>query len=191
MNQKVRRIILGISGASGAILGIECLKQLRQVDNCETHLIISSAAHKTIQIETKVKKSEIEKLADYSYNPDDIGATIASGSFLTSAMIVAPCSIKTLSDIVNSHASTLMSRAADVALKEGRPLLLMVRETPLHLGHLKLMKDAVKLGAIIFPPIPNFYSGSKSIEAMVEQIIGRALFRLGIPTNVLNPWDGG
>ena len=184
-----KRVVVGISGASGSVLGIECLKQLRSVGT-ETHLVISHAAHKTIQHETTYDIHEIEILAHTTYNPEDIGATIASGSFSTTAMIIAPCSIRTLSEIANCHASSLMTRAADVTLKEGRPLLLMVRETPFHPGHIRLMELAATSGAIIFPPIPSFYSGAATIDEMVKHIVGRALFRLGIHSDSFEPWSG-
>ncbi len=150
-----QRLIVGISGASGVIYGIRLLEILRRVEDIETHLVLTAAAKVTIIQETDWKISDVEALADVVHKPDNVGASIASGSFKTMGMIVAPCSIKSLSAIATSNASDLLSRAADVQLKEGRPLILAVRETPLHLGHLRLMVQAAEIGAIIMPPDPR------------------------------------
>jgi len=185
-----RRLIVGISGASGAILAIRLLEVLAQDNTVETHLVISPAARITLRNETDRPLREIEALADVVYKPHDIGAAIASGSFPTHGMVVIPCSIKTLSAIAHSYAADLLTRAADVTLKEGRPLLLVVRETPLHLGHLRLMVQAAELGAVIFPPVPAFYARPPSVEALVDQTVGRILARLGIENHLFTPWKG-
>jgi 4-hydroxy-3-polyprenylbenzoate decarboxylase len=183
------RLVIGISGASGVILGIRLLEMLRQVD-VETHLIVSPAANATIAQETDWKISDVLALADISYNHADIGAAIASGSFDTQGMVVIPCSIKTLSAIANAYADNLLTRAADVTLKEGRPLLLVVRETPLHAVHLQLMSQSVAAGAIIFPPVPAFYTRPQSIDDIVNNTVGRVLARLGIENSGYQEWRG-
>ena len=158
------RIILAITGASGVIYGIRALQVLRTLPDIETHLIVSSAAKQTMAAETRWAVSEVEALAHRVYDGRDIGAALASGSFATRGMIVIPCSIKTLSAVANSYSADLIARAADVTLKEGRPLALVVRETPLHLGHLRLMTRAAEIGAIIFPPVPAFYRQPHTID---------------------------
>lgn len=183
------RVIVGISGASGVIYGIRALELLRG-GPIETHLILSQAAKATIAQETDWKVSEVEAMAAVRHDHRDVGASIASGSFATLGMLVAPCSIKTLSAVANSYSTDLMSRAADVCLKEGRPLLLMVRETPLHAGHLRLMLAAAEAGAVIFPPVPAFYSRPASLDDMVTATVGRALARLGIENQAYQQWRG-
>ena len=183
------RVILALTGASGAILGIRALQRLRAL-RVETHLVLSAAAHVTIAQETDWEVSDVQALADVSHDPRDIGATIASGSFQTHGMIVIPCSIKTLSGIANSYADDLIVRAADVTLKEGRPLVLVVRETPLHRGHLRLMDLAARAGALIFPPVPAFYQRPATLDEMVDQTVARALQRLGLPDPGVTPWKG-
>ena len=184
-----KRLVIGISGASGAILGIRMLEALRLME-VETHLVLSPAARVTISQETNWKVSDVLRLANVSYNHGDIGAAIASGSFSTAGMVIIPCSIKTLSAVANSYADDLLSRAADVTLKEGRPLVLVVRETPLHRGHLRLMSLAAEAGAVIFPPVPAFYAHPKSVEELVDQTVGRILARLGFPNNRYQAWQG-
>lgn len=184
------RLIVGISGASGAIFGIRLLETLAQSDEYETHLIISPSARVTIAQETAYSVSQVEALADVVHNPADIGASIASGSFRVRGMIVAPCSIKMLSGVANSYDADLLTRAADVQLKEGRPLLLMLRETPLHVGHLRLMVQAAEAGAIIMPPVPAFYSKPETVEDIVNNIVGRALARMGIENELYYEWLG-
>lgn len=183
------RLVVGITGASGVILGIRLLEVLRPLE-VETHLVLSLAARATIPQETDWKVSDVLALADVSYNPADIGAAIASGSFAALGMVVIPCSIKSLSAIANSYAEDLLVRAADVALKEGRPLILVVRETPLHRGHLRLMGLAVESGAIIFPPVPAFYARPLSVDEIVNNIVGRVLARLGIENDRYMHWEG-
>jgi 4-hydroxy-3-polyprenylbenzoate decarboxylase len=184
-----KRIIVGITGASGAILGIRLLEVLQHMA-IETHLIISPAARATITQETDWKVSDVLSLAGSSYNFQDIGASIASGSYATMGMVVIPCSVKTLSAIANSYSDDLVARAADVNLKEGRPLVLVFRETPLHRGHIRLMDLAAKAGAVIFPPVPMFYTRPQTIDDVVNQIVGRVLARMGIENEVYSPWKG-
>jgi 4-hydroxy-3-polyprenylbenzoate decarboxylase len=184
------RLIVGISGASGAILGIRLLEALRQDDSIETHLILTDAAKITIAQETGWKISAVEALAGEVHKAGNIGASIASGSFQTMGMVVAPCSIKSLSAIAHSHADELLTRAADVQLKEGRPLVLVVRESPLHLGHLRLMVQAAEIGAVIVPPMPAFYSHPQSVDDMINGIVGRILLRLGIANDLYFEWLG-
>jgi len=190
VNPAPRRVILVITGASGAILGIRALELLKEA-GIETHLIISSAARQTIKSETDWDISKVEALAAVNYAPQDIGARLASGSFVTEGMLVVPCSIKTLSGIANSYADNLVVRAADVCLKEGRKLILVVRETPLHPGHLRLMQLAAEAGAVIFPPIPAFYAGPKTVDDLVTNLAGRILLRMGIENEHYRRWDGG
>ena len=184
-----KRLVVGITGASGVILGIRLLEILHPME-IETHLVISPAGRTTIAQETDWKVSDVLALADVVHNYNDIGATIASGSFPTLGMVVIPCSIKTLSAIANAYASDLISRAADVALKEGRPLLLVVRETPLHSGHLRLMSLAAEAGAILFPPVPAFYTRPQSVDDIVDNTAGRVLARLGIENATYRQWKG-
>jgi 4-hydroxy-3-polyprenylbenzoate decarboxylase len=182
-------VVVALTGASGAIYGIRALEMLRQA-GVETHLVLSPAARVTIAQETDHKVSEVAELASVHHDPHDIGASIASGSFATRGMIVIPCSIKTLSAIAHSYADNLIGRAADVTLKEGRPLVLVVRETPLHLGHLRLMAAATEAGAVIFPPVPAFYGRPGSLDELVTQTVGRALLRLGIENEGYARWEG-
>jgi 4-hydroxy-3-polyprenylbenzoate decarboxylase len=181
---------VGISGASGAVFGIRTLELLRQIADIETHLVMTPAAKVTLAQETDVTPSDVEKLADEVHGIRDIGASIASGSFATEGMIVAPCSIKTLSAVANSYSSDLLARAADVTLKERRPLVLMVRETPLHLGHLRLCTLAAEVGAVIYPPVPAFYGRPESIDDLVNHSVVRALEHLGIDAAPINRWGG-
>ncbi len=189
MSHTRKRIILAITGASGSILGIRALELLRQA-RVETHLVISRAARQTIPVETGWNIAEVEALADFCYEPQNIGAPIASGSFVTEGMLVAPCSIKTLSGVANSYSSDLVVRAADVCLKEGRRLVLAVRETPLHAGHLRLMQQAAASGAVIFPPVPVFYAGHQTLDEAVTSLAGRMLLRLGIENEAYGRWEG-
>jgi len=181
------RLIIGISGASGAILAIRLLEILRPMPY-ETHLVISPAAHPTIIQETDWKVSDVLSLADVTYSYQDIGARIASGSFSTLGMVVVPCSVKTLSAIANGYTDNLLARAADVTLKEGRPLVLVFRETPLHRGHLRLMTLAAEAGAIIFPPLPAFYARPQTVDDLVTNLAGRILARLGVENTAYLKW---
>ncbi len=184
------RIIVGITGASGAIYGIRALCALRDLPTVETHLVISSAAKQTIAAETEWGVEQVAALAHATYADDDVGAALASGSFAARGMLVMPCSIKTLSAIANSYAVGLIARAADVTLKEGRPLILVVRETPLHLGHLRLMTRAAEIGAVIFPPVPAFYPRPRTLEEMIDQTVARVLARLGLANDLVARWQG-
>lgn len=186
----MKRIIIGISGASGAIYGIRALEVLKDVTDVETHLILSPSAKRTVVEETSWSVAQVEALASVVHQHRDIGASISSGSFRTAGMIVAPCSIKSLSGIVHSYNDNLLVRAADVCLKERRALVLLVRETPLHLGHLELLAQASHYGAVILPPVPAFYNRPKSIEEIVDHTVGRALDRFDIPHLLVKRWEG-
>lgn len=179
-----------MSGASGQIYGIRLLEVLREAPDVETHLIMSQAARMTIVQETDWDPREVEALADVVYRPADVGAALASGSFVTTGMIVAPCSIKTLSAIAHSFANDLASRAADVQLKEGRPVLLMIRETPLHLGHIELMAQAARIGCVIFPPAPAFYARPTTVDDIINGTVGRMLARIGFDNDLYYRWLG-
>ena len=183
------RLIVGITGASGAILGIRLLEALKSTP-LETHLVLSESAPLTIKQETDYRVEDVILLADVSYDFHDIGSAIASGSFATQGMVIIPCSIKTLSAVANSYTNDLISRAADVTLKEGRPLLLVVRETPYHPGHLRLMSEAAAAGAVIFPPVPAFYIRPNSMDDIINNTVGRILARLGIKTDLYQEWLG-
>lgn len=184
------RLVIGVTGASGAILAVRLLEALAASDAVETHLVISAAARLTIRAETDYSVEQVEALAGHAYRPEDIGAAIASGSFATSGMVVIPCSIKTLSAIAHSYTADLLARAADVTLKEGRPLLLVVREAPLHLGHLRLMARVAELGAVVFPPVPAFYARPATVDDVVNNIVGRVLMRAGIRNDLHATWQG-
>lgn len=183
-----RRLIVGISGASGVIFGIRLLEVLRGNPEIETHLVLSPAARITIAQETDYTVRQVMELADVVHAYHDVGAAIASGSFRTMGMVIIPCSIKTLGAIVSGYTADLMSRAADVTLKEGRPLVLVVRETPLHIGHLDLMRRAARMGAIIMPPVPAFYGRPRTLQDLIDQMVGRVLLRLGIENDLYARW---
>jgi flavin prenyltransferase len=184
----MRRLIVGISGASGVIYGIRTLQVLREIPDIETHLVLTPSAKRTISEETDWAAEAVEALADVVHNHRDIGAAIASGSFQTMGMLVAPCSIKSLSGIVNSYSDNLLIRAADVCLKEQRRLVLMVRETPFHLGHLELMANAARYGALIVPPVPAFYNKPQSIDDIIDHSVGKALDLFGIGHRLYKRW---
>ncbi|WP_105601998.1 UbiX family flavin prenyltransferase [Cronobacter sakazakii] len=188
----MKKIIVGISGASGAIYGIRLLQTLQAVAEVETHLIMSQAARQTLSLETDMSVRDVQALADVNHDARDIAASVSSGSFKTDGMIILPCSIKTLSGIVNSYTDGLLTRAADVVLKERRRLVLCVRETPLHLGHLRLMTQAAELGAIIMPPMPAFYHRPQTLDDVINQTVNRALDQLDItlPADLFNRWPG-
>lgn len=190
MSQARGRVILAITGASGAILGIRVLELLRAAGK-ETHLVISAAARQTIPLETNWNIAAVEALAEACYEPGQIGARIASGSFVTEGMLVVPCSIKTLSGIANSYSSNLIIRAADVCLKEGRKLILAVRETPLHSGQIQLLLQAASAGAVIFPTVPSFYSRQQTLDELITDLAGRILLRMGIENDAYSRWEGG
>ncbi|HEV7775942.1 MAG TPA: UbiX family flavin prenyltransferase [Luteibacter sp.] len=183
------RIVVGISGASGVIYGVRALALLREL-SVETHLVMSRAAKLTLSQETDLKVADVEAMADVVHRNDNIGATIASGSFRTLGMLVAPCSVRSLSEIATGVTSSLLSRAADVALKERRRVVLMVREAPLHAGHLRSMLAVTEMGAVVTPPVPAFYLRPTSIEAMVDQTVGRALDLFGLEAEGIQRWQG-
>lgn len=182
-------LVIAITGATGVIYGVEMLRTLKELGQ-ETHLIVSEAACKNLAIETEYTLDQVKALADVVYENSDIGASVASGSFRTRGMIVAPCTVKTLSAIANSFTYNLVVRAADVTLKERRPLVLMVRETPLHKGHLELMSRAADYGAIILPPMPAFYHQPESIMDLIHQSVGKALDQVGVEHNLFRRWNG-
>ncbi len=186
-----KRIVVGITGASGVIYGIRLLEVLAEDPLIKTNLVISPSGYKTISLETSYSAEQVCSLADVVHDFHDIGAPIASGSFPVDGMIVAPCSIKTLSGISISYADNLLSRAADVQLKEGRPLILVVRETPLHSGHLKRMLEVSEMGAIIMPPMPNWYAKPKTLDELVELTVKHILRRFGLSVPGVFEWDGG
>ncbi len=183
------RIIVGVSGASGSIYGLRLLEKLRR-PGVETHLILSRAGLRTAALETGKRAEDFQCLADYSYPFEDIGARLASGSFLTDGMVIAPCSIQSLSAIAAGLSDNLLVRAADVCLKERRKLILMVRETPFHLGHLRTMTALTEMGAIIAPPIPGFYHNPQTILDLVDHSVDRVLDLLGLPDREARRWDG-
>jgi 4-hydroxy-3-polyprenylbenzoate decarboxylase len=185
-----KRLVVAISGASGAIYGIRLLQVLRDDPQVETHLVLSPSARLIVPQETDWPLEDVLALADVVHDPADVGAPVASGSFAVAGMAVVPCSIKTLSAVANSYANDTISRAADVQLKEGRPLLLMVRETPLHLGHLRLMVRAAEMGAIIMPPVPTWYDRPETIDDIVSGTVGRVLLRMGLDNELYHRWSG-
>ncbi|MEP8703718.1 UbiX family flavin prenyltransferase [Enterobacter roggenkampii] len=188
----MKRLIVGLSGASGAIYGVRLLQVLRNVADVETHLVMSQAARQTLSLETELSLRDVQALADVVHDARDIAASISSGSFKTAGMAILPCSIKTLSGIVNSYTDTLVTRAADVVLKERRPLVLCVRETPLHLGHLRLMTQAAELGAVIMPPVPAFYHRPQTLDDIINQTVNRVLdqFDIDLPDDLFTRWQG-
>lgn len=181
------RIIVGVTGASGAVYAKRCLEALRDA-GVETHLVVSRSAEITLSYELGLKAADLEALASVRYAAGDIGAPISSGSFKTLGMIIAPCSVKTMSEIATGVTSNLISRAADVVLKERRRLVLMVRETPFHLGHLRTMTALAEMGAIIAPPLPSFYIEPKSVAELVDHSVGRALDLFGVDSGLVRRW---
>ncbi len=184
-----KRLIVGITGATGAIYGVEILKSLQGMEDWETHLVLSEAGALNLWHELKMRRKELEKLADAAYHPHDIAAALASGSFLTEGMVIAPCSMKTLAAVAHAHADDLVSRAADVVLKERR-LVLLPRETPLNLAHLRNMTAVSEMGGIIFPPVPAFYAMPKSIDELVAHTVARVLDLFGVHSPKLERWQG-
>lgn len=191
MNQPAkRRIIVAITGATGAVYGVRLLEALRESGQVETHLVVSRAGALNIQAELDVGRREVEALADVVHSDRDIGAALASGSFRTHGMVVAPCSMKTLAALATGVTDTLVARAADVTLKERRRIVLLVRESPLHLVHLRNMVTVTEMGAIVMPPVPAFYAKLESIEALVDQTVGRVLDLFDIDAPALRRWSG-
>lgn len=186
----MKRIVIAITGASGAIYGVRALQLLNDMADVESHVVLTPSAHRTIEHETPYKLDEVRALADHLYSPRDIGAAIASGSFVTAGMLVAPCSVKTLSGIAHCYDDNLVVRAADVCLKERRRVVLMLRETPLHAGHIDLMAQATRNGAIIMPPVPAFYALPGTLDDVVNQTVARALELLDIAVPDIKRWDG-
>ncbi len=185
-----RRIVVGISGATGPQYGIRLLQVLGEL-GVETHLVLSRASHRNIALESDWTAEEVERLASRCYDVDDVGAAIASGSFLTDGMVVAPCSVKTASAVANSYNENLLIRAADVTLKERRDLILLFRETPLHKGHLDLLRRCADLGAVILPPMVAFYHRPRTVEEIVDQTVGKVLDALRIEHDLFRRWKGG
>jgi len=185
-----RRLIVGITGATGAVYGVEILKALRELSDWESHLVLSDAGALNVWHELKMKRKEVEKLADVAYHPKDIAATISSGSYLTDGMVIAPCSMKTLAAVAHAHADDLVSRAADVVLKERRRLVLVPRETPLNLAHLRNMVAVTEMGAIVFPPVPAFYAAPKTLDELVAHTVARVLDLFGVHSAKLARWQG-
>ncbi len=182
-------LVVGITGATGAIYGIEILRALKRLGQ-PAHLVISEMGARTLAIETDIPQAEVRALADEVHSNKDLAVAVASGSFRTRGMIIAPCSVKTLSGIANCFSLNLILRAADVTLKERRPLVLVFRETPLHLGHLRLMTAAAEMGAVILPPMASFYNHPQSVADIVNQTVGRALDQLGIAHDLIARWSG-
>jgi 4-hydroxy-3-polyprenylbenzoate decarboxylase len=183
-------LIIGITGATGVIYGVRLLEVLSAMDDIETHLIISEAGGMNIRHETDRKIEDVKRLASFSYDIKDIGAPLASGSFLRDGMIIAPCTIKTMSALANSYTENLLLRAGDVTLKERKKLVLLVREAPLHLGHIRNMERLCEMGAIIMPPMPAFYYKPKTIQDIIDHTIGKTLDILGIKHDLLQRWSG-
>jgi 4-hydroxy-3-polyprenylbenzoate decarboxylase len=189
MSSQPRRLIVGITGASGAIYGVRLLQLLRPT-KIETHLVMSRSAKITMTQEMDLGVTDVSALADVVHQVDNVGASISSGSFKTMGMVIAPCSMRSLAEIASGVTSSLLTRAADVVLKERRRLVLVVREAPLHLGHLRSMTAATEMGAIVYPPVPAFYARPQSIEQMVDHTLGRVLDLFDIESNAVNRWGG-
>ena len=184
------RIIVALSGSSAPHYGVRLLEVLSEIDTVETHAIVSAGARKTIAYEMERKPSTVEQLADVVHDERDLGASIASGTFITSGMVIAPCSIKTLSAVANSFNDNLIARAADVCLKERRRLVLVVRETPLHAGHLRLMLQATEIGAVMLPPVPAFYHRPATLEDVIDHTVTKILDQFGIDAGLISRWQG-
>jgi 4-hydroxy-3-polyprenylbenzoate decarboxylase len=186
----VIRLVVGITGATGSVYGIRLLEVLRHYAEVETHLVISRPGKRTLVEETGWSVADVEALAGHRYDNNDIGASIASGSFLTGGMVIAPCSIKTASAVATCHSENLIARAADVTLKEGRPLIMLVRETPLHVGHIKCLLALAEMGAIVLPPMPAFYNRPRDLDDIVNHTVARVLDRLRLPQTLIAEWQG-
>ena len=186
----MKRIIVAITGATGSIYGIRLLETLRPMPEVEAHLVLSAPAKRTLAEETRYSVKDVEALANFVHDNRDIGSSLASGSFKTAGMVVAPCSVKTLSDLATCHSDTLIARAGDVTLKEGRPLIVMFRETPLHVGHLRQLLALAEMGGVILPPMPAFYNRPERLDEVVDQTVGRVLDRLGLAHDLVPEWMG-
>lgn len=189
MNNKKRRLIVGISGATGAIYGVRLLEVLSKIEDIETHLVLTKAAKMTIQVETPFSVKDVEAMADVVHDVNNVGASISSGSFRTEGMVIAPCSMKSMGGIAHSLGGDLLVRAADVVLKERKKLVLVVRETPLHLGHLEAMVTLTRMGAVIFPPVPAFYHRPKTLDDVINQTATRILDQFNIDVELFRRWD--
>jgi 4-hydroxy-3-polyprenylbenzoate decarboxylase len=187
----MRRLIVGVSGASGSVYAIAALRALRAVPDIEVHLVLSAQARRTIELETELTAAEVEALADVVHRDGDLAAPISSGSFATAGMLVIPCSIKSASAIAYGFNDNLLARAADVCLKERRTLVLVVRETPLHLGHLRTLTQLAEIGAVILPPVPGMYARPKSVDEIVAHTVGKTLDQFGIDAKLFERWTGG
>lgn len=185
-----RRLVVGISGSSGALYGVRLLEVLHGVPEVETHLVVTKAAEINIEHETDRPAEFLKRLATVCYDPDDLAASLSSGSFPTDGMVVAPCSMRSLGAIATSQTTNLLLRASDVTLKERRRLVLLVRETPLHLGHLRLMTQVTEMGAIVMPPVPALYAKPKTIDEMINQTVGRVLDLFELPHDLVRRWQG-
>jgi flavin prenyltransferase len=186
----VTRLVVGITGASGSIYGVRLLEILRTTTDIELHLVISAAGKRTLVEETDYSVADVEALAHQRYDVKDVGAALASGSFRTGGMVVAPCSIKTAAAVAACYTDTLLTRAADVTLKEGRPLIMLVRETPLHLGHLRVLTALAEMGAVVLPPMPAFYNRPKAVDDIINHTVARVLDRLQLPQTLVGEWRG-
>ena len=184
------RLVVAITGATGSIYGIRLLELLRGYPDLETHLVISRPGKRTIVEETDWAVADVEALATHRYDNNDIGASIASGSFKTAGMVIAPCSVKSAAAVASCHSDNLIARAADVTLKEGRPLIMLVRETPLHLGHLRMLTTLTEMGAVVLPPMPAFYNRPREIDDIVNHTVARVLDRLNLPQSLVAEWQG-
>jgi 4-hydroxy-3-polyprenylbenzoate decarboxylase len=187
----VRRLVVALTGASGSIYGVRLLEELGRHAELEIHLVLSRSAKRTLREETDFSVDSVEALAHVKYDDNDVGAAIASGSFRTAGMVIVPCSIKTVAALATGYAETLISRAGDVTLKEGRPLVAVVRESPLHAGHLRQMLALAEMGAVILPPIPGFYHKPRTVDDIVNHTVARILDRLDLPQDLVPEWTGG
>ncbi len=186
----MRKLIVGVSGASGSVYAYAALRALRAAADIEVHLVLSQQARQTIELETAHTAADFEAIADVVHRDSDLAASISSGSFITDGMLIIPCSMKTASAVAHSFNSNLLVRAADVCLKERRRLVMVVRETPLHLGHLRTLTQLAEIGAIILPPIPGMYARPQSVEDIVNHTVGKALDQFGIPNHLFARWQG-
>ncbi|MGH7308435.1 MAG: UbiX family flavin prenyltransferase [Candidatus Rokuibacteriota bacterium] len=184
------KLVVAITGATGSIYGIRLLEQLRRYPEVETHLVISRPGKRTLVEETDWSVADVEALATHRHENNDIGASVASGSFRTAGMVIAPCSVKTAAAVAACHSDNLIARAADVTLKEGRPLIMLVRETPLHVGHLKVMLALAEMGAVVLPPMPAFYNRPRGLDDLVNHTVARVLDRLNLPQSLVAEWPG-
>lgn len=187
----MKRLVVGISGASGTIYGIRLLEELHKREDVEIHLVLSASGKRTLAEETDLPLKEVEALGHVVYDNRDVGCALASGSFRVHGMVIAPCSIKTVSALANCYGDTLIARAGDVALKEGRPLVAVVRETPLHVGHLKQLLAFAEMGGIVLPPMPAFYQRPKTVDDVVNHTVARVLDRIGLGQDLVPEWTGG